>query len=84
MIKTKILSDEEIDNLFDDEPIGSNIDELVKDAFHRIRLVAQAQNDYTIRQFVEWGNQHCIEHPTRMNNVLHRTCNECWQSLQVK
>jgi len=32
---------------------------------------------------IEWGRQRCVIHHTRMKNVLHRTCNECWQSLGV-
>lgn len=43
--------------------------------------IKEARADERAR-IIEWGSEHCITHHTRMNNVLHRDCNECWANLK--
>jgi len=45
--------------------------------YFRHQAIAKAQ----LKKVGEWGRVHCVTHHTRMNNVLHRDCNECWQAL---
>lgn len=47
--------------------VEAKIEEAKKQERERIRL---------------WGSERCLEHHTSMNNILHRDCNECWQSLK--
>lgn len=42
------------------------------------RAIAKAAQ----RKLVKWGSEHCEAHHTRMQNILKRTCNECWQELR--
>ncbi len=57
MIKPNILSDEKLNEAFDGDFGEVHFDHkpTAEDIFLiKLKLVAQAQNDYTIRQFREW------------------------------
>jgi len=86
----RILNDEEICRLLDvsTEYDYINYDNCETVSTIDIRPALKAQQHQDIKDFVEWGNEECFEHPysskakgEAYNRKRHR-CPECWVTLK--
>lgn len=50
----------------------------------RRKLIAQAQDQDTMRQMIEWGEEHCPHIELgRGYDVMRHECETCWQELKA-
>jgi len=80
----RILNDEEIVKVYS----GSETSFAADDPIRYGKAVARAQHQQDLKDFVEWGEKDCDEHPyssrlksEEFNRKRHR-CFECWESLK--
>ncbi len=82
----RLLNDEEIQELWIDALKANPHWEV--DAIGLFGVIAKAQHQQDIEDFIEWGEEECFDHPyssrakgEAYNRKRHR-CPECWQALK--
>ncbi len=48
----------------------------------RDKKVAQAQLQFDLKQFVEWGDEPCQHVPREQMSLSRRACPKCWSDLR--
>lgn len=71
MNKPATLSLEELKRINDAMPSEAKYGEV-------FREIAKRQRDDTLKQFIKWGDEVCMEHGMKKR----RRCDKCWSSLQ--